>query len=408
MMRPIMRTENARRAVGDQKGSKLAILQALRAQGPASRIDLTRLTGLSRATVSFGVAELIEAGIVRDSVKNAPSRGRPATLLELVPASNIVLGADFGIGHWTVGAFDLIGGSVAERSIPVAGTEPRQVVDALIEVLPQLIRGLAIPPLPLIGLGMPGLVNTEQGIIYSASDLAWHNVGIREMMSDALGWPTVVLNRHRARGLAECRYGAARAYHEVVYIGVSTGIAAGIYQDRKLVTGAIGGAGEIGHLTVDPQGPLCPCGNHGCLQLVAAAGALEANARKALRGGATSILDRGPQFDLRLLKAEEICAAADEGDALSREVVERAADYLGIAMANLVNLLNPEVIVLGGPIPTMCNYYVQRATATMRKRAMAPLTDNIEVKPATFAQLGGALGAATYALDLNLTYSLFR
>lgn len=408
MMPPIMKTENARRAVGDQKGSKLAIIQALRAQGPASRIDLTRLTGLSRATVSFGVTELIDAGIVRESVKNASSRGRPATLLELAPASNIVLGADFGIGHWTVGAFDLMGGSVTERTIPVAGTEPRQVVDALIEALPPLIRGLPIPPLPLIGLGMPGLVNTEQGMIYSASDLAWHNVEIGEMMSDALGWPTVVLNRHRARGLAECRYGAARTYHHVVYIGVSTGIAAGIYQDRKLVTGAIGGAGEIGHLTVDPQGPLCPCGNHGCLQLVAAAGALETDARRALRSGAPSILDRGPEFDLRLLKAEEVCAAADEGDALSREVVERAADYLGIAMANLVNLLNPEVIVLGGPIPTICDYYVQRATATMRKRAMAPLTAGIEVKPATFAQLGGALGAATYALDLNLTYSLFR
>ncbi|HUZ17235.1 MAG TPA: ROK family transcriptional regulator [Spirochaetia bacterium] len=394
--------------IGDQKGSKLAIIQALRAQGPVSRIDLTRLTGLSRATVSLGVGELIQTNLVRETAKNEAARGRPATLLELMPRSNVILGADFGARRWTLGAFDLMGNSIAERSIAVAETDPSGVVGTLIKELPGMINELPVAPLPLIGLGLPGLVNTEQGVIFSASDLGWQNVEIGRMMSDALGWPTVALNRHRARGLAECRYGAARTYHQVIYIGVSTGIAAGIYQDRKLVTGAFGGAGEIGHLTVDPNGPLCPCGNHGCLQLVAAAGALETDARRLLRDGKQSLIMRGPGFDLRLLRAEDICAAADQGDPISREVVGRAAEYLGIAMANLVNVLNPEMIVLGGPIPTTCDYYVECATATMRRRAMAPLTASIEVRRAELAQLGGALGAATFALDQNLSYSLFR
>lgn len=301
-----------------------------------------------------------------------------------------------------------MGNTVSRRSIPVGVSDPQVVVDVLVKGLPAMVADLPMTPMPLIGLGMPGLVNTEQGLIVSASDLGWHNVEIGHAISVSLGWPAVVLNRHRSRGLAECRFGAARNFHQVIYVGVSTGIAAGIFHDRKLVTGAVGGAGEIGHVTVDPNGPLCACGNHGCLQAMAAAGALETDARRLIRQGQSSMIDRGPAFDLRLIRADKICSAADRGDELCRTVVGKAAEHLGIVMANLVNTLNPEIIVLGGTIPLSSNYYVESAARMMRRRAMAPLASGIDVRQGAFGELGGALGAATYALDQNLAYSLFK
>lgn len=395
------------RKVWDQKGSKTVILQMLRVHGPMSRIELTQLTDLSRATISITINELIELGLVHETVLRQSTGGRPANNLELVPYSHMILGADLNHQTWTLGAFDLLGNTIEKKRVSFSPLTPEAAVQALVNEIPHFIKKLDKSPIPVLGIGVPGLVDTHNGLLRSSAVLGWQQVELGDMLEKALGWPTVVLNRSHARGLSECRYGAGKDYGNMIYIGIDSGIGAGIYVNHELIHGALGGAGEIGHTTVAPDGPLCPCGNHGCLQMLSAAPAMELEARRLLRMGAHSSLHLQPGFDLRMLKAEDICQAAEQGDELAGQVVNNAATYLGITMANLINLLNPEAIILGGMIPKDCTSYVQTAVKVMKQRAMSQLSASTVVHIDQFKEIGGALGAANMALDRHMSFSFF-
>jgi predicted NBD/HSP70 family sugar kinase len=393
--------------IRDQKGSKLAILQTLRMKGSVSRIELTRITGLSRATISASIAELMEYNLVYETDNRQSTGGRPATSLELVPHSNIMIGADFDNNVWTIGAFDLLGNAVKTVDVPVSATSPDMYFKALAAEIGEFVRKLDRKPIPLLGVGVPGLVDAGHSVITSAAQMDWHNINVERIIREELGWPAVVLNRYRARGLAECRFGSGHSFNHLIYIGVGTGVAAGLYLDRQLLSGSLGGAGELGHTTVDPDGPLCPCGNHGCLQILSSIPIIEQEFRRFIRAGEQSVLHAAPGSDLQLIRASDICAAADKGDALSVKVVNQAANYLGISMANLVNLFNPEAIILGGPIPNASNLFVETATKVMRQRSMSSLSAGTVVRTSSFKDIGGALGAANFALDKNMSISLF-
>ncbi|SFS74324.1 ROK family transcriptional regulator [Paenibacillus sp. BC26] len=399
----------ARANVGkDQKGTKTSIIQTLRINGSVARIDLAKLTNLSRATISISIAELIESGLVQETESKYSTGGRPATILELTPNSKIIVGADFSNNLWTLGAFDLLGNVVHKAIIPVNGNSPIITIQTLIDHLSDFLKQINANPIELLGLGLPGLVDINRGVIKGAYDLGWYNIEIVKMIQEQFNWPTIVLNRHRARGLAECRFGAGKEFSHLVYIGVGTGISAGIFNNRELLFGAIGGAGDLGHVTIDPNGPLCPCGNHGCLQQLATGPVMEQEIRMLLRSGRTSSIYTSSNFDLQHITSDMICQGADAGDELCMEVVEKAATNLGIAMANLINLLNPEAIILGGPIPINCDFYVKIATKVMHQRSMNPLSANVVVRKGQINEMGGALGAANFALDQNLEYSLFN
>jgi len=390
----------------DQKGSKLAILQTLRVHGGMSRIELTRLTGLSRATISLSIAELLEHRLVYETDNRLMTKGRPATTLELVPGSRVILGADLDNGAWTLGAFDLLGNVIRSVNIAVGTADPVETFAALAREIPRFSASLEQTPLKLLGLGVPGLVDGEHRTIRSAAESGWHQVEAAQMMEQALDWPTVVVNRHRARGLTECRYGAGSQFNHMIYIGVGMGIAAGLYIDRQLLSGSLGGAGEIGHTTIEPEGPLCPCGNHGCLQALSAGAAMEQEYRKLVRS--SERIDLSSDMDLQFLKVHDVCAAAEAGDELAMSVVHKSASYLGIAMANLLNTFNPEAIILGGVIPQSSPLFADCATKVMRQRAMRPLSAHTIVRTAQFKEFGGALGAANFALDRNMSISIFQ
>ncbi|MCR8634072.1 MULTISPECIES: ROK family transcriptional regulator [Paenibacillus] len=392
----------------DQKGSKTSIIQALRMHGSMPRIQLTKITELSRATISSTISELIEWNLVKETEKAPSTGGRPAISLELVPGSHAIMGADLDNQAWTLGVFDLLGNVLHKTKIPVSSSRPEEAVQELVDHTSKFVQEFDKEVIQMFGLGVPGLVDTRLGIIKSASDLGWSNVDIEEMVSKGLGWPTVAINRHRARGLAECRFGSGKDYKHMIYVGVGSGIAAGIFNDRQLVSGSFGGAGELGHITVEPDGPVCPCGNNGCLHLYSTASAMEQEARRLLRAGQEESSLRRPGHDLQLLRAKDVCLAADQGDELAIRVVNHAATYLGIALANLVNLLNPEAIILGGAIPGICSTYVQTATKVMQQRSMMALSAGITVNTASLAEIGGALGAINFALDRHFSFNMVQ
>ncbi|RSL32115.1 ROK family transcriptional regulator [Salibacterium salarium] len=383
----------------DQKNSKLAIIQTLRIHGSMSRIKLTEVTGFSRATVSFIISELLESGIIEESNKERSTGGRPATILELVPYSTYVIGASLDNSHWKIGVFDLLDNVIHSIEAPVNTQSPVDTFKILEDNILPLIKKLDNNLLPIIGIGTPGLIEKNGHVIKGAPPLEWYNVNVSDMLSHSIDWPIVVMNRHRARGLAECRFGAGRNSSNIIYIGVGSGVRGGFYVDRQLVTDSFGGTFELGHITVEPSGPLCSCGNEGCLQVLCSTPFIEKQIRKSIRFGETAGVF--PNSDMETINASDVCKAADNGDKLSMEVINKAANYLGITMANLVNTFNPETIILGGSIPNTSKLFVETSDVVMRQRALPSIVSNVDVLSATSGDIGGALGAANFALDRN-------
>jgi DNA-binding transcriptional ArsR family regulator len=170
------------RKIGDQKGSKTAILQTLRIQGSISRIELTRLTDLSKATISLAINELLELGLVYETELRLSTGGRPATKLSLATQSHAVLGADLNNNRWVLGAFDLLGNPIHKVRIPIASSSPGAAVQALAEELPKFVKDLNKHTVPLLGLGVPGLVDTQDGMIRSSAVLGWQHVQLGKMV----------------------------------------------------------------------------------------------------------------------------------------------------------------------------------------------------------------------------------
>ena len=175
------------RELKDQKGSKLAILQTLRVHGSMSRIELSRLTGLSRATISISIAELIEYGLVYETHHRLTTKGRPATSLELMPNSRVIIGADLDNRTWTLGAFDLLGNVIKTMEIPVHTLDPDASFKILAGEINALVKELELPAIPLLGLGVPGLVDAEHSMIRSAAESGWHNVDVGGLMKKKPG-----------------------------------------------------------------------------------------------------------------------------------------------------------------------------------------------------------------------------
>ncbi|MBU8907682.1 ROK family transcriptional regulator [Desertibacillus haloalkaliphilus] len=386
----------------DHKNSKLAIIQTLRIHGSMSRIMLTEFTGFSRATVSATISELMDMGIIKETKKQPSTGGRPATTLELVPYSTCVVGACLDNNHWKIGAFDLLDHVINSIDIPVYTQDPIETFEVLKKNLLTFIDDLDRPILPLLGIGAPGLVDKNDHLIKAAPPRDWFNVNVAEILGNSIDWPIVVMNRHRARGLAECRFGAGSDSSNIIYIGVGSGVRAGFYINRQLITDSMGGTGELGHTTVEPNGPLCSCGNEGCLQMLCSSPFIEKQIRKSIRFGETPGIHLATNGDMQSIKATDVCRAADRGDTLSIEVINKAATYLGITMANLVNTFNPETIILGGTIPNASELFVETSNKIMRQRALPSIVSNVNVLSATLGDNGGALGAANFALDRKL------
>lgn len=367
-----------------------------------SRSELAKLTGLSRATIAILAAELLDAGLVEEVGLGVSTGGRRPMLLKFNPSAATALGAVLQDHTWTIVVTDLRASVLHQHHVCVAGNSPEAAVAALkegVEAVMPAVQALGKRALPAIGLGTPGLVDVASGIIKSAVDVGWSEVPFQKMVEDALGLKAFIANRSKLGALAELWYGADRDVNDLIYLSIGTGVSAGIVHQGKLYLGSNSSAGEVGHLTVVPDGPLCPCGNRGCLQQLVSQPVIVQRARDRLRRDSASSLGSLVAQDPDLLTVEAVFAAAAQGDHLAQEVVDETAAYLGIAIANLINLFNPELIVLGGPVGHAGQVLLAPLQAEVRQRAMAYPASIAEIRIGTVGDNAGAVGAAVLTLE---------
>jgi glucokinase-like ROK family protein len=355
---------------------------------------------LSRSTVAILADELLQAGLVKEIGLGDSTGGRPPVLLQFNPDAAYALGARMYDHDWGIVVTNLDAQIVRRLNIHIPSDTPEMAVAKLKEgidtITAQIDRSRL---LPAIGLGTPGLVDMYSGVIKTAVDVGWVEVPIKEMVEEALGLQTFVANRSKVGALAEFWYGAGRGLQDLIYISIGTGIAAGIVHRGELYVGVNSSAGELGHVTVLPDGPLCPCGNRGCLQQLAAGPAIANRARERLRMDSSSLLHELSDHRPEWITAQMVFQAAEQGDALAKEIVQEAATYLGIAIANLINLFNPELIILGGPVGRVGHVLIESLQAEVRRRAMAYPLSAVRITTSALGPDAGAIGAAVLVLQ---------
>jgi glucokinase len=271
------------------------------------------------------------------------------------------------------------------------------VHDRIVAAVIEACRGAGLDPKALagVGVGSPGPLDPATGVIIDSPNLGWHNYPLREKLQQALGVPVAVDNDANLGTLSEQRLGAARGKQHVVGIFAGTGIGGGLVLNGQLFYGASGAAGEIGHIVMNPDGPLCGCGNRGCLEAIASRSAIAGEAAvAAVRGHAPHLL-AACGGDVTKVRSGDLAEAIQAGDQAIETIVRRAARYIGIAIGSLVNLLSPDCVVLGGGmVEAMEDIFLAEAREALKHHAMPYLAQRVEIMPARLGDDAVALGAA--------------
>jgi glucokinase len=310
-----------------------------------------------------------------------------------------VIGVDLGATKILAGVVDdgLRVHARAQRSVPRDDQE--KILEVLVDVVEEL-RASTAPETFAVGLGVPCLMDHQRGMAVTAVNLAWDEIDLRTLMSERLGLPVVVDNDANAAMLAEHRAGAARDVRHAAMLTIGTGIGGALLINGEVYRGAHGAAGELGHMVVDEDGPPCQgnCPNHGCLESVASGTAL---AREALRvARATPDCELGRALAAgRAITGALVTELAHDGDAAARDVVALIGTRLGVGIANLVNVLDPEVVVVGGGVIAAGELLLAPAREVVAERALPPSRDAARIVRAHFGAESGMVGAGALALE---------
>lgn len=289
---------------------------------------------------------------------------------------------------------------VEEYRLSLAQEGVEAVIGRIFSAIDALICNYPSSELHSISIASAGIIDSNQGVITISPNLpGWRNIPLRGIVKDRYWIDTFLINDASAAALSEHRLGAGKGVNNLIYITVSTGIGGGIIVGGKLYLGASGSAGEIGHMIIEAGGPKCPCGSNGCLEVLASGTAIAREAVKRIKRGESSLLKDAVKGKLKDITAEKVSIAARDGDSLALEVISQAASYLGVGLANLVNIFNPEMIIIGGGVSKMGDLLFEPARRVMMEKAFELPAGAVRLVPAQLKDNVGVIGAALYARE---------
>ncbi len=317
------------------------VLNAIKTYGPVGRADIARRTGLSPATVTSISAKLISQNLVFEKSAGDSSGGRPPILLVINPKGGYVVGIKLTETNAVCALTDLEATVIAKASMPLSGHNPLRVVEDLAHMVTTFIREQKISKKQLlgVGVGLAGIVDADEGILRQSPIYGWDNVPLRQMLQSKLNVPIYIENDVNTLTLTERWFGPGQGVDNFLTVTVGRGVGLGIVVNGQFYRGQSGGAGELGHTTIDPKGPLCACGKHGCLEAYVGDPGLVRAANEEYERGHLSV---------KVESIEELLQLAQSGDSSAIKIFKKAGTILGIAIANLINLFNPKKIIISG------------------------------------------------------------
>ncbi|MDI4648314.1 ROK family transcriptional regulator [Cohnella hashimotonis] len=360
------------------------VLESVLQGAPLSRADISALTGLNKATVSSLVQDLIDSGLVREIGTGQSSGGRKPVLLEFVAESGYAVGVDLGVNYVRGVLTDLRGNVAVERTAQLSKTSPDEVfgilrpfIQALVDEAPESAFGVVG-----IGVGVPGLVDRGGAVLY-APNLGWRDVPLQDALNRAFGIPVLIDNEANVGAIGERKFGSGRGIGSMIYVSVGMGIGTGLILQKELYKGAAGFSGELGHLSIEASGPPCRCGNRGCWELYASEQALLARASEAGIGEGT---------------LDSLLALAEDGDEQARALFAGIGESLGVGIANIVNVFNPEAVVIGNTMSRARPWLEEAMSRTTEARALNFHLRGIRLLFAELGDRSAVMGAAETAI----------
>lgn len=371
-----------------------------------SRSELAEQMGLTRAAVSLIVNDLLESGVVREAESRSVPNGRPPIILEANPNRGLVGAIDMGATHLSIALADFTARILCETEVPfdikngpdVCTNEANNNLFKLLET-----QELSLADLSAVGVGVPGPVIKGAGMVIAPPIMpGWDHYPIRATLEKTWGCPVTLNNDAELGALGEWAYGAGRGEKNIAYIKVGSGIGAGLILNKQIYGGTTGAAGEIGHLTIDENGPLCDCGNHGCLEAFAGGHAIARQGQQLAASGKRTFLSDLP---LEKITAHDVAEAARRGDIHAQEILRRAGTFIGIAIAGLINLFNPSIVIIGGGVAQVGDILTIPIREAVRERAMRASEQSVQITTGMLGRRSLLIGATIQAVNVAIHIS---
>ena len=377
-------------------------MNTLRLHAPISRARVANLTGLNRGTVSNIINVLIEEGLVSENEQENSKIGRPGINLSLRPDGGAVVGVEIGVDFINIlltnFAAETLWGTTVEINPTQSQTSIVSQAEQLIEHALSIAQKKQLRPLG-IGMGIPALINLVRGEVIFAPNLNWRNIPLRLMLNQHFRLPVYIENDANLAALGEYYFGVARGCENFIYLASGIGLGGGIMIDGKLFRGRHGYAGEIGHTQRDPHGELCGCGRIGCWETQVGPRAAIRRVRKELEVHPDQFLLDACQGDLNKLTFNMVLKFALEGNRMCNQAIEEGANYLGEGIADLVNIFNPELIVIGGTFILVKDILQPIVEKAIFSKVLQPSADGLRVAFSERGTNACVFGAVAIVLD---------
>lgn len=385
---------------GSKELNRRLILNQIRQGKLVSRSDIVDATGLSKAAVSSIVAELIEAGLVEEIGSQSTAIGRPRILLSLVPDAGYVLGIELTNQECRAMLTDLNAqplGSHVER-VPPEDLSVATLLDLLEVCVRRVTADVDADQILAMGLCVPGIVDPSTGMVTLSVILPWRDVALVETLAQRFPYPIAVFSRGNAATWGERWYGAGQAANNLLYVRVGSGIVGGLVFNGQPYLGGGFGAGELGHVTVQPDGNVCRCGNRGCLATLSTVEALLSRVGRLLREDLDNPLWDDLGSSLELLSLEKVIRAAQADNPLAVQALAEVGQWLAVALASAVNLLNLDMIIVGGPLEQAGERLLGPLRDELNRRALPTHLARLKVVPSILKENAPSIGAASLVL----------
>ena len=382
-----------------------SVLHLLYGQNRLSRAQLANLTNLNKSTVSSLAENLIHRGLIYETGLNSVGTGRPATILEINPNAGGIIGLELGVDFISVLLTDFLGNILCRRieTIDPSISEER-AIDMTLNLVDDAIHNCQTRKLRLLGIGVstPGIVDLKEKVLVFAPNLHWRNVSLGKIISEHTGLPAFIDNDGNSAALGEHLFGKARSIRNFVFIFAGVGIGAGLFLNNELYRGQSGFAGEIGHTPILMNPTLqipCHCGNRGCWETHASQFSIIHRAQASLEAKRDTLIRDLMQQEGAPLSISLIKNAADSGDQEAIDIFTETGEVMGLGFATLINIFNPEKVILGGPLSIIGEYLLPAILLSVKKHTLSEINQQVEILISEFGPDASVIGAVALVVN---------
>jgi N-acetylglucosamine repressor len=379
------------------------VFNVIRENEPISRKDIARITGLTSSSITNIVNRFMEKGYLEETGLGTSCGGRKPIMLQLKANAFYVIGVELTTGYIMGIMTNLKAVKIYKDTVSINRKAGRQkIIDEMIALIDRLIKNTGVPKNKIIGIGIaaPGPYDHVEGILVNPPNFpGWINVPIKSIIEKAFSIPVFLEKETVAAALGEYWFGGAKDARSLFVINsMKVGLGGGMLIDGKIYHGFKDGAGDVGHMTIDIDGPQCTCGGFGCLEALASGLYMVSKAVSEIKRGAVTLLnDMISSIDE--ITVDHIIKGAEQRDGLCMEIIEKTARYLGIGLINIINIYSPDMIIIGGDLTIACPAYVEKAVMFARQHKYPRHNKDVKILPTSFGEEMACLGAISVVLQ---------